>query len=78
MGQPLLLLRQRLAASARCKTAPGLAASARCKTLAAPARCKTAPGDVSAARTPDGVVAVFADTAAVPVERFAASDNAVD
>jgi len=44
--------------------------------LAASTRCTIAPGDGSAARTPDGAVAAFADTAAVPVEGFAASDTA--
>ena len=36
--------------------------------LAAYVRCKTVSGDGSAALTPDGAVAVFADTAAAPVE----------
>jgi len=46
--------------------------------LAASMSRKTAPGDGSVARTPDGAVAAFADTAAVPVEGFAASDDAVE
>ena len=41
-------------------------------------RCKTAPGDGSAARTRVGAVAVFADTAVVPVEGCVALDNAVE
>jgi len=44
--------------------------------VGASTRCTAAPGDGSAARTPDGVVAAFADTAAVPVEGFVASDTA--
>jgi len=46
--------------------------------LADSARCKTAPGDGSAARTPDGAVAAFTDTTAMPVEGFAALDNAIE
>jgi len=34
------------------------------------------PGDGSVAPTPDGVVAAFADTVAVPVEGFTVSDTA--
>ena len=45
------------------------------EALTASARCKTAPGDGSSARMPEGAVAAFADTAAMPV---AASDNAVE
>ena len=45
---------------------------------AASARFKTAPGDGSAAWMPDGAVAAFADTAAVPVEGFTVLDNAVE
>jgi len=45
---------------------------------AASARFKTAPGDGSAARMPDGAVAAFADTAAVPVEGFTVLENAVE
>ena len=44
------------------------------EALAASARGKTVPGDGSAARMPEGAVAAFADTAAVPV---AASDNTI-
>jgi len=43
--------------------------------LAASARCTTAPGDGSAARTPDGLVALFANNAAVHVEGVAALDT---
>jgi len=46
--------------------------------LAASARCKTAPGDGSAVPTPDGAVAAFADTTAVPVEGFTTSENAIE
>jgi len=43
--------------------------------LGACARCKTASGDRSGARKPNGEVAAFADTVAVPVEVFVASDD---
>jgi len=44
--------------------------------LAASTRCTTAPGDGFEVQTPDGAVAAFADTVAVPVEGFGASDTA--
>jgi len=57
------------ASSNRCNGVP--------HALGACARCKTASGDGSGARTPNGEVAAFADTVAVPVEVFVASDNVV-
>ena len=71
---------RRAAVSADVEAAPVKEPSAQKveRALAASARCRTAPGDGSAARTVDGAVAAFADTAAMHVEGFAVSDNAVE
>jgi len=72
----------REAVSADAETAPveGPSAHKVEGESAASARREIAPGDMSAARTPDRAVTVaaFADTAAVSVKGFAASDNAVE
>jgi len=44
---------------------------------AASARCKTGPGDESAALKPDGAVAAFVDTAAVPIGKIHRSSYVV-